>query len=136
MENKTVLSICIPTYNRARYLKQCLDNIVCQLKDEKTTDLVEVVISDDASQDDTQELAKKYQARFNNIKYFRNEKNLGMTGNIINSVLKATGKYCWSIGDDDFIQNGSLKFIVDFLSKKDIALLTVNFYPFIDINKS
>jgi len=136
MENKAILSICIPTYNRADYLKQCLDNIVCQFGDEKVKNSVEVVISDDTSKDNTAELVKKYQARFENIKYFRNEKNLGMTENIVNSVIKSTGKYCWSIGDDDLVQNGSLKFLVDFLSKNNLCLLSVNFHPFVDIKKS
>jgi glycosyltransferase involved in cell wall biosynthesis len=136
MENKPILSICIPTYNRADYLKQCLDNIVCQFDDEQLKASIEVVVSDDTSKDNTQDLVKEYQSHFDNVKYFKNEKNVGMTENIINSVLKSNGKYCWIIGDDDFIQNGSLKFIVDFLSKEDTPLLSVNFHPFINVENS
>lgn len=136
MKNEIILSICIPTYNRAEKLQQCLENIICQFKNDGIENLIEVVISDNASIDNTTEIVKKFQESFNNIKYFRNEKNIGMDENIINSVVKANGKYCWHIGDDDFIQNGVLEFLVDFLSKKEVALLTVNFHPFIDIRKS
>lgn len=136
MENNPLLSICIPTYNRAGHLKNCLDDIICQFADKKVQDLVEIVISDNASQDNTETLVKEYQNKHSNIKYFRNETNLGVDKNIINSVVKATGKYCWSIGDDDLIQNGSLKFIVNFLSQNNVALLTVNLNPFIDMEKS
>lgn len=136
MNNKILLSICIPTYNRAYYLKNCLNSIVCQLKDGKASSQIEIVISDNASQDNTQELIKEYQARFSNIKYFRNKKNIGFDENLINSVLKAKGKYCWFLGDDDLIKNGSLEFINDFLQRNELALLTVDFYPFVDIQKA
>ena len=47
--NKPLLSICIPTYNRSYYLKECLDCIVCQFRDKEVCDQVEIVISDNAS---------------------------------------------------------------------------------------
>ncbi len=136
MTDQPLLSICIPTYNRAGKLQQCLDHIVCQFNNESVKQAIEVVISDNASQDNTEELAASYQNTYGNIKYFKNGENVGIDKNIINSVVKATGQYCWHIGDDDFIQNGSLAFIIDFLSKKEVDLLTVDFHPFIDVRKS
>lgn len=136
MNEKILLSICIPTYNRAHYLKQCLDNIVCQFKDKKIKNSIEIIISDNASTDNTAQIAEKFQKNFDNIKYFQNEKNLGFDKNTINSVVKANGKYCWHIGDDDFIQNGILKFLINFLSKNDVCLLTVKYHYFVDIGKS
>ena len=132
MENQILLSICIPTYKRAGYLKQCLDAIVIQFDDTWVKNSVEVVVSDNASPDNTKELVEAYQTRFNNLRYFRNQENVGMDKNIMNSVLKASGQYCWTIGDDDIIQNGAIKVILDILLKQEIALLTVNIYPFID----
>ena len=54
--NKPLLSICIPTYNRAHYLKECLGSIVAQFDDRDVRDNVEVVVSDNASPDNTREL--------------------------------------------------------------------------------
>lgn len=136
MENNILLSICIPTYNGAKKLQQCLTNITCQLKDPNIKNAIEVVVSDNASADNTTQVVKKFQENFDNIKYFKNETNIGFDENTINSVAKANGKYCWHIGDDDFIQNGVLKFLVDFLSKSDPTLLTVEYHSFIDVDKS
>src|SRR3989344_5402735 len=130
MTEKPLLSICIPTYNRAEKLEQCLHHIAIQLNDEGLNTAIEVVVSDNASQDNTAQIVKKFQESFGNIRYFKNEKNLGIDKNIINSVVKAQGKYCWHIGDDDFIVPGSLKFLVDFFSKKEAALLTVDYHFF------
>ena len=136
MKDNILLSICIPTYNRAHYLKQCLDNIVLQFDNETVKNSIEVVVSDHARTDNTTELVKTYQSRFNNIQYFRNHENLGMDENIINSVVKAKGKYCWNIGDDDIIQNGAIEVILAILAKEEIALLTVNIHSFIDIKQA
>jgi glycosyltransferase involved in cell wall biosynthesis len=128
--NKPLLSICIPTYNRAHYLKDCLDSIVCQFDDQEVYARVEVVISDNASEDNTGNLVKEYQKRFNNIAYYRNETNVLFDPNVFNSVEKASGIYCWYMGDDDAILNGGIKTIVDYLRKNEVSVLTVNTAPF------
>ncbi len=69
---KPLLSICIPTYNRADYLEKCLTAIVSQEAFEE----IEVVISDNCSTDDTEKIGKKYEQKYKNIVYFRNEKNI------------------------------------------------------------
>ncbi len=136
MENTPLLSICIPTYNRASYLKLCLDSIVIQFSDPGLKHLIEVVISDNASPDNTHSIVKKFQESFENITYFRNETNIGMDDNVTNSVMKATGKYCWHIGDDDVVQNGALAALIEALQKKEVALLGIHFYPFVDLAKA
>ncbi len=129
--DKPLLSICIPTYNRAHYLQGCLESIVCQFDDEAVRNLVEVVISDNASEDNTGDLVKGYQKRFDNIKYFRNETNVLFDPNVVNSIEKASGVYCWYMGDDDAIRNGGIKAIVDFLDKNRVAVMTVDTVPFV-----
>ncbi|EKD23710.1 MAG: glycosyl transferase family protein [uncultured bacterium] len=123
---KPLLSICIPTYNRAHYLKDCLESVVCQFDDEEVYRQVEIVISDNASEDNTEELVKEYQRRFKNINYFKNKENIGFDLNVVNSVEKASGMYCWYMGDDDAICNGGIKFMLDFLKGNKIAVLTVD----------
>lgn len=134
--NQPLLSISIPTYNRSKKLEQCLRHIVCQFENEQVKNAVEIVVSDNASDDDTAQVVKKFQESFDNIQYFRNENNLGIDKNIINSVVRANGKYCWHIGDDDFIANGSLKFLIEFLSKKEISVLTVDYRFFTNTEES
>lgn len=71
--DKPLLSICIPTYNRANYLEQCLESIVDQ---EGFDARVEIVISDNCSVDDTRKIGIRYQEKYPNIHYFRNEENV------------------------------------------------------------
>lgn len=70
---KPLLSICIPTYNRAKYLEQCLEAIVSQ---SEFDDRVEIVISDNCSTDTTQEVGERYQSKYENIHYYRNKENV------------------------------------------------------------
>lgn len=71
---KPLLSICIPTYNRSKYLKRSLDSIVIQ--DEFLNGIVEVVVSDNASTDDTEEVVKPYLEKYTNIYYSKNTENV------------------------------------------------------------
>lgn len=73
-KEKPLLSICIPTYNRSKYLKKSLDSIVTQ--NEFLDGTVEIVISDNASTDDTEEIVKPYLEKFANISYSRNAENV------------------------------------------------------------
>lgn len=125
--NKPLLSICIPTYNRAHYLKGCLDNIVSQFSDEDVYRSIEIVISDNASPDNTKELVEEYQKKFGNIRYFRNEKNLEFIRNVDNVISKAKGEFCWTLSDDDHIRDNSLKFLLFILNNNpDIAFFCID----------
>lgn len=68
------VSLCIPTYNRASYLKKSIDTIICQT--EFKSGEVEIVISDNASSDETEKIGREYADRFENIWYFHNEQNI------------------------------------------------------------
>src|SRR3989304_4568740 len=103
MEDKPLLSICIPTYNRAHYLKECLGSIVAQFGDPEICSSVEVVVTDNASPDKTREVVEEYQKKFKNIRYSRNNENLGVDRNVINVVEMASGVFGWYMGDDDVV---------------------------------
>jgi cellulose synthase/poly-beta-1,6-N-acetylglucosamine synthase-like glycosyltransferase len=95
---KPKLSICIPTYNRAAFLKECLDSVLPQVK---TKDEVEVIVIDNASTDDTQAVVKKFIALCDCLKYYRNENNLGYAGNQVKCIEYTTGDYMAFLCDDD-----------------------------------
>lgn len=69
---KPLLSICIPTYNRADCLRRALESIVDQDRFEE----IEIVISDNCSTDNTNEIGLHYSGRYRNIRYHRNARNL------------------------------------------------------------
>lgn len=110
MENsQPLLSICIPTYNREKYLKECLDSIVNQ--EWFNIDEIEIVISDNASEDNTTDLVKSYQEKYKNIKYFRNDENLWFDRNLDNTINNASWNFCWTLSDDEIIIEWWLNYI-------------------------
>lgn len=74
ISNQVLLSICIPTYNRSQYLKKSIDSIISQK--EFCNGLVEIVISDNASTDDTEDIVREYTEKFQNIHYSKNIENI------------------------------------------------------------
>ncbi|CAG0970587.1 partial heptose III glucuronosyltransferase, partial [Anaerolineae bacterium] len=93
-----LLSICIPTYNRSRFLREALDSIIASAS--SCLPEVEVVVSDNASPDDTPAVMAEYQARYTWIRYYRNETNIG-EANFYHVAQLAKGEYVWIFGDDD-----------------------------------
>lgn len=85
-----ILSICIPTYNRAEYLQKTLDRIVNY--DEFLLGEIEVVISDNASTDSTEEIVRVFLEKYDNILYSRNNENV-IDKNIPIVLSKANGIY-------------------------------------------
>lgn len=113
------LSICIPTWNRAPELRQLLDSIAAQSGD--GTDVgapdVEVVVSDNASTDDTGPLVERHRAAGMNIRYHRFDENQGFDRNVMNAVEIASGEYCWLFGSDDIMEPGALMKVRDALRR-------------------
>ena len=117
------LSICIPTYNRAEYLKETLRSIVDQIEPE-FSQTVEVCISDNASTDNTESvIALMQKVSPIPIVYIRNEKNEGADRNYMKVVSLAQGEYCWFMGSDDMLAPGALKTILGRLHSRQSIYL-------------
>lgn len=108
------ISICIPTYNRAAYLTNCLQSIIL-CKSRSTIDY-QVCISDNCSTDETENVVRCAQANIT-IKYQKNNRNLGIPKNFLNAVGMADGEFVWFIGDDDLLLPYALEELSDLLSK-------------------
>lgn len=92
------LSICIPTYNRAQFIAATLESILSQAQTE-----VEIVIMDGASTDHTESVVQEFQERFNNIRYYRGQKNMGVDADLAKAINFAQGEYCWLMSSDDLL---------------------------------
>jgi acetyltransferase-like isoleucine patch superfamily enzyme/glycosyltransferase involved in cell wall biosynthesis len=104
-----LISICIPTFNRAGDLERCLESIYSQIGDHS---LFEIFISNNASTDHTEDIVTKYMREFSNITYWRNSENIGGDQNIAVTMQKSKGKYILLHGDDDFFNPGILNKIL------------------------
>jgi len=117
-----ILSICIPTYNRAEVLRGCLENIIPQVKKHD----IPIYISDNASGDNTAEVISAACAKYPYIFYLRNSQNLGADINI-ERVLKMTkSKYAWLFGDKYRLFPGSIDIVLARLTSLDCDLMVVN----------
>jgi len=116
------LSICIPTYNRANFLEQTLNNIVSQI--EKN---IEVIIVDGASTDNTEQIVQSFKREVSCISYVRQDRNQGVDKDILKAVEVARGEYCWLFSDDDCLEKGAIAYVLSLLSTHtQIAGLSLN----------
>lgn len=111
---KPLLSICIPTYNRSWYLKNCLNSIICQ--HEFRTGSVEIIISDNASTDDTQFVVQEYTKIYNNIKYFKNPNNI-CDQNFPLALSRGNGVFRKLSNDTFLYAPNSLSYLCDLVRK-------------------
>jgi glycosyltransferase involved in cell wall biosynthesis len=102
-----LLSICIPTYNRADWLRSSLWNWLPQVK--QFGEQVELIVSDNTSTDHTQKIIDEA-AEWGNFVYYRRPENLGPLKNIY-YMLKdlAHGKFVWVVGDDDLPKSNAVE---------------------------
>lgn len=119
-----VLSICIPTYNRAPYLRRLLPYLAEGIK--TFPHAVEVVISDNASTDETPDLLREYSTRAP-LRVFRQPENRGAYPNVIHALSLGLGTFLVYQGDDDFLDFAGLAEIVTRL--RDNPRLAVAYAP-------
>lgn len=108
------LSICIPTYNRARYLAVLLGMLAETLGGFDHS--YELVISDNASTDKTEEVVNSYMGLLP-IRYFRQHTNIGAEGSLLFATSQAQGQLFMYLADDDFIDLQGLTQAIDLLMK-------------------
>ncbi len=106
---KKRLSICVPTFNRVEFLRRCLESITDQFGDLNVYRQVEVVVSDNDSSDNTHDLVKSVQRKFNNIRYFKNRKNIGADLNVVKAASHGHGEYIWFFSDDDQMASQAIR---------------------------
>ena len=93
------VSICLVAYNRGSHLPATLDSILGQSFSD-----FELIISDDASRDNTEEVCRDYAKRDLRIRYYRNSQNLGMPGNLNAAIRHARGTYIANLHDGDIFR--------------------------------
>lgn len=116
-----LLTIAVPTYNRADLLDICLSRIYEQVGEENA--LIEVVVSNNASTDHTKQVIDKFQRRYKYLRYSENEKNGGPDFNIARCFELATAKYVWVFSDDDLLLPNAISNILKLLNGSDLGVV-------------
>ena len=94
-----MISVVVPTYNRARLLEMCLSSLITQ-----TYKDYEIIVVNDGSTDETEDIIKKFQRKFKNLRYFK-QKNRGHSIARNLGFSRARGEIIASTDDDCIVEN-------------------------------
>jgi FkbM family methyltransferase len=118
-QNNPLVSVCILAFNRPTGLKNTLNCITGQ-----SYPNLEIIVSDDCSTDEmVEEIVKEFQKEDSRIKYFRQEKNLGIIGNHRFLLSKVAGKYMMWACDDDWWHRDYINDCVNALEENSEAVM-------------
>ncbi len=112
-----LVSICIPTYNRATIITKAIDSALSQ-----TYKNIEVIVVDNASTDNTEEIVLGYDDP--RLRYVRNSENLGLFGNFNRCIELYKGEFLHILHSDDYIDSDFTEKCVDFFKKNQDVWLT------------
>lgn len=115
-----LVTVGIPTYNRADMLQRSIESVLCQ-----DYTLIEVLISDNSSTDNTQNICQQFCEKDGRVKYVQQSSNIGALENFKNVLTRASGEYFMWLGDDDWIDSAYISSCVSLLaSDSDMALVS------------
>ncbi|MEO7961910.1 MAG: glycosyltransferase family 2 protein, partial [Ginsengibacter sp.] len=122
--NVPLLSIAMPTWNRSANLQEALMHLLPQVT--PYSKQIQIIISDNGSTDDTQDVIKKviHQYPELNIIANKNDTNLGFYGNLWKCRQLSSGKYLWVLSDDDYVCEGLIQEVIDSINiSKKLAVI-------------
>jgi glycosyltransferase involved in cell wall biosynthesis len=119
------------TYNRPGTLRETLESLLPQAGGLPE---VEVLVSDNASTDDTGEVVREFSARYPGLRYSRNPENVGFDGNVVACIENAAGEYVYFFSDDDLAPPDLLAGLVKDLEESRPVAAYINHTPFFHDN--
>ncbi len=135
INDKPLLTIAIPTYNRAKALNQCLQCISDQI--DKNDSRLEILVSDNCSPDGTRDVVENFIKLGYNIRYIVNSINMGIGFNVAQCYKEATGQFVVAFGDDDILLNGSVDLILKVIQENyDCGVIHLNAHDYKHIDAS
>ena len=114
MTQDLLVSVCIPVYNGGLYIGDTLNSLIKQ-----TYKNIEIIVSDNASTDNTGEIVKSFCVADPRVKYFRNKTNLGYCKNILSAVNKASSEFIAIYHADDIYSPNIIEKQYNVLKKND-----------------
>src|SRR5262245_11497263 len=120
-----LVTIGLPIYNGASLCRIAIESVLAQ-----TYPNFELLISDNCSTDETEEICREYARRDSRVRYTKTERNLGAAGNYCRTVELARGQYFRWIAHDDSIH---LDFIRECLAIAEADPEIISVAPIIDI---
>jgi glycosyltransferase involved in cell wall biosynthesis len=129
LKEKPLVSIGLPVYNGQKYISDAIDSVLRQ-----TFSDFELIITDNASTDDTKQICLFYAEKDKRVKYFRKETNLGAAPNFNYAFKLSEGKYFKWIAHDDVIAPDFIEKCLKHLETEPDAVLCSSNVGIIDEN--
>jgi len=124
-----LISVCIPTYNGANYIEAALESIYNQ-----TYSNIEIIVSDDASSDNTLELIKNYESKSRFPLHIYHHKPSGIGANWNYCISQAKGSYIKFLFQDDLLEPSCIADMVQvFQENPDIGLVSCKRHVIIEL---
>ena len=115
--SNSLISITIPTHNRAHFLDACLEFLIPLARKH----CVKIFISDNASNDNTQNVVARRMLDYSLIFYSKNQENIGPDAGFEKALKLADTKYVWLLGDTYKIPAHGLDYLVDLISSQKVT---------------
>lgn len=119
-ENKK-LSIIVPVYNAEKYMEKCLDRLL-----EQSYKNIEIIIVNDCSQGNCEDIAEKYKKIDDRVKYIKHEKNKGLFQARITGSSIATGDYIAFLDSDDYVSIDYYRTLMNNIQENDSDIVMGN----------
>ena len=115
------LSIIVPIYNVAPYLRKCVDSLLAQdISD------YEIILVDDGSPDECPQICNQYAERYSNIKVIH-QPNAGLSAARNTGIAAATGDYIMFVDSDDYLQPNVLGALMEQVRRDNLDVLRFNY---------
>jgi glycosyltransferase involved in cell wall biosynthesis len=123
-----ILTILIPTRNKAKNLDNTLRRIIKSVEYAKADDgTVEIVIANNLSSDNTEEISRNWSNRYQYIKYYKHQESYpSAEESLFNGIKYCNGEYVWSFGDDDYMHHDAIIKLLDVLNKSQSQFVLLN----------
>jgi len=119
MKETPLVSVFLPTYNQEDFIAESIESVIGQ-----DYENIEIIIGDDCSVDNTWQIVQEFQKQYpNKIKSFKNNNNLGITGNCNEILKRCTGKYVVFTAGDDLFLPGKLSKQVSIMERDENVVL-------------
>ncbi len=127
MNNNDLISVIIPAYNSGKYIEKSLDSVINQ-----TYKNIEIIIVNDCSTDNVEDIILRYKEQDSRISYLKNEVNMGVGPTRNRGIEKASGKYLYFFDSDDYIAPNCIEELHNAIKEDDCFSCMTRAYKNID----
>lgn len=121
MTDGELVSVVITTHNRVKLLKRAINSVLNQ-----TYKNIEIIIADDASTDNTEEIIQEYKLKYDNIIYIKHKKTMGANVGRNNAIKASNGEFIAGLDDDDEFTPDRIEILVNNYEDKYSFITTKN----------